>query len=199
MLTAKTRKIIIVLVVAALIIIVAAFLISRINLNTQLPLVEEFEKDFGAWTAHADVPFNPNNPGSMVQWHIHRSLNVSRSGNYSAEFSIDGTQDDGVIWLERTINVNPNTQTRISLSFWLFSEQESFNTLAAIVAYAGSTKPIAEEQFTVIGTANEVAGWKNYSLNTTVNTNSAEVFVAFGISVLWETYMTYYIDDLIIE
>lgn len=119
---------------------------------------------------------------------------------YSAEFFIDGKQDDGTIWLERKINVTANAQLRVSVSFWLYSEQESFNTIAAVVAYAGTAKPAVEEDFAVLGAANEAAGWKKYVYTSTLNTDSSgEVWVAFGISVRWETYMTYYIDDVKIE
>jgi|SRR3990170_352056 len=201
----KAKKIIIGLVVIILVVVAAVALISMLRIGIPQPLVEEFEPDlgdtnFGDWTANSDVPADPNNPGSSVQWHIRRVSNVSRSGNHSAEFFIDGRQDDGTIWLERKINVLPNAQVRFTLSFFFYSEQESFNTLAAIVAYAGSAEPATEEDFTVIGNANEVAGWKNYVFNPTLNTDSSgEAYVALGISVRWETYMTYYIDDIVID
>ena len=116
------------------------------------------------------------------------------------EFFIDGKQDDGTIWLERKISVKQNAQIRVSVSFWLYSEQESFNTIAAVAAYAGTAKPNVEGDFAVVGFANEVAGWKNYAYTADLNTGSnGEAWVAVGISVRWETYMTYYIDDVRIE
>ncbi|MGB9842576.1 MAG: hypothetical protein ACPLKZ_07695 [Candidatus Bathyarchaeales archaeon] len=175
------------------------------SLSSRQVITENFEQllgdeDFGEWAANSHVPFDPNRPGNTVEWHIRRASNVSRSGMYSAEFFIDGKQDDGTIWLERKINVTANAQLRVSVSFWLYSEQESFNTIAAVVAYAGTTKPTVEEDFAVVGTANEAAGWKKYVYTSTLNTDSSgEVWVAFGISVRWETYMTYYIDDVKIE
>lgn len=191
-------------IIASLVIlavVAAVFLISMLSINIPRPLAESFEEDFGEWTASSDVPLDPNNPGSSVQWHVQRSSSVSNfGGNYSAEFFIDGRQDDGTIWLERKISLKPNTQVRFTLSFWFYSDQESFNTLAAIVAYAGTAKPVVEEDFTVVGTGNEVAGWKNYAFNPTVSTDSSgEVHVALGISVRWETPMTYYIDEILID
>ena len=51
-----------------------------------------------------------------------------------------------------------------------------------------------------MGVANEVAGWKNYAYTADLNTDSnGEAWVAVGISVRWETYMTYYIDDVKME
>ena len=192
-------KKVVITVVAILVVVSLVFLIGMLSINIPGPLAESFEKDFGEWTANSDVPPDPNNPNSTVQWHIRRSSSVAL-GNYSAEFFIDGTQDDGTIWLERKIKLKPSTQVRFTLSFWFYSEEESFNTLAAIVAYAGIARPVEEENFTVVAVANEVAGWKNYAFNPTVNTDSrGEAYVALGISVRWETPMTYYIDEIVID
>ncbi|MCW4008221.1 MAG: hypothetical protein NWF09_06000 [Candidatus Bathyarchaeota archaeon] len=189
--------------------VVVALIIGIINafciLSSRQVIREDFEHlpsddDFGEWTANSHVPFDPNSPGNTVEWHIRRVSNVSHSGMYSVELFIDGKQDDGTIWLERKINVAANAQPRVSVSFWLYSEQESFNTIAAVVAYAGTAKPVVEEDFAVLGAANEAAGWKKYVHTVTLNTDSSgEVWVAVGISVRWETYMTYYIDDVKIE
>ena len=108
------------------------------------------------------------------------------------ELFIDGKQDDSTIWLERKIGVKKRARIRVSVSFWFYSEQESFNTIAAVVAYAGIDKPEVEGDFAIVGLANEVAGWKNYAYTTNLTTDAnGEAWVAVGISVRWETYMTY--------
>ena len=184
--------------------IVIAIIIGIINashiLQSRQAATEDFEQNLGEWVANKHVPLDPNNSGHPVQWHIRRVSNMSHSGMYSAELFIDGKQDDGTIWLERKISVKENAQIRVSISFWFYSEQESFNTIAAIVAYAGTAKPSVEDDFAVVGVANEVAGWKHYVYTADLNTDSSgEAWVAIGISVRWETYMTYYIDDVRIE
>ena len=201
----SARKKIIGIVVIALVLIVGVVLLGFLSVSFNQPLVQDFEKgvndvDFGDWAPAADVSSDPNNPGDRVQWRIQRSSNFSRSGTRSAEFFIDGTQDDGTIWLERRLSVKPNAQFPVSVSFWLYSESESFNTLAAVVAYAGTAKPVEEADFTVIGSANEQAGWKRYVHNATINTDgSGQAYVAVGISVRWETLLAYCIDDIVIE
>jgi hypothetical protein len=78
-----------------------------------------------------------------------------------------------------------------------FSEQESFNVIADVCAYAGISNPEVEADFTVLGQANKVAGWKHHTHKTTLQTGSSgEVWVAVGITVRWETGMTYNIDDV---
>jgi hypothetical protein len=168
-------------------------------------ITEDFEQnigegDFGELFINGHVPQDPNNPSHTMQWHIRRVSNISRSGVHSVELFIDGKQDEGTIWLERKITVKKKAQIRVSVSFWLHSEQESFNTIAAVVAYAGIVKPNVEDDFVIVGFANEEVGWKNYAYTADLTTDSnGEAWVAVGISVRWETYMTYYIDDVRIE
>ncbi|MCX8153107.1 MAG: hypothetical protein N3E52_01580 [Candidatus Bathyarchaeota archaeon] len=193
------------IVLAVVISLAIGFINAFYALQSRIVIMEDFEQlqgesNLGEWSAKAYVPLDPNNPGNPVQWHIRRVSNVFRSGKYSAEFFLDGTQDDGTIWLERKIRVPSGNNLRVTLSFWLYSEQESFNTIAAVVAYAGVAEPAVEDDFAVIGVANEVAGWRNYAYTFDLNLDSAiEIWVAFGISVRWETCMTYYIDNVKLE
>jgi hypothetical protein len=185
---------------------VAIVILSVLYVNlTPRVITDDFEQntgqgDLGEWFINGYVPQDPNNPGHTVQWHIKRVSNISHSDVHSMELFVDGKQDDGTIWLERKISVKKDAQIRVSVSFWLYSEQESFNTIAAVVTYAGIAKPQVEDDFAVVGFANEAAGWKNYAYTANFSTNSVgEAWVAVGILVRWETYMTYYVDDVRIE
>jgi len=160
---------------------------------------EDFENDFGGWTVDADVPQDPNNPGHPIEWHIIRTLDKSSSGLYSLEFFIDGKQDDGTIWIERKINVKENSRIQIKVAFQLYSEWESANAIAGVCAHVNTSNPEKENDFIDgrLGPANQVAGWKKYEYTTRITTDSTgEIWIGLGISVLWETHMTYYIDDL---
>jgi hypothetical protein len=157
---------------------------------------EGFEEDFGGWVGDADVPSDPNNPGSLVDWKVSRVTSPLKSGQYSVELYIDGRQDDGTVWIERKLSVRKNAQIQVKVCFEFYSERESFNVIADVVGFAGTSNPEVEADFTVLGQANEVSGWKRYTHTATVNTGSSgEVWVAAGISVRWETEMTYNIDD----
>ena len=163
------------------------------------PLIydEGFEKDFGGWEGEADVPPDPNNPDSLVDWNVSRVTSPVKSGQYSVELHIDGRQDDGTVWIERELSVKRNAQIQVEVSFDFYSESESFNVIADVVGFAGSSNPEVEADFAVLGQANEVSGWKRYTHTATVNTGaSGEVWVAVGISVRWETEMTYNLDDV---
>ena len=158
---------------------------------------EGFEEDFGGWEGDADVPPDPNNPDSLVDWNVSRVTSPVKSGQYSVELYIDGRQDDGTVWIERKLSVKTNSKIQVTVSFDFYSESESFNAIASVVGFAGSSNPEAEADFTVLGQANEVSGWKRYTHTATLNTGSSgEVWVAIGISVCWETEMTYNLDDV---
>jgi hypothetical protein len=158
---------------------------------------EGFEEDFGGWEGNADVPPDPNNPGSLVNWNVSRVTSPVKSGQYSVELYIDGRQDDGTVWIEKELLVRKNSQIQVKVSFDFYSESESFNVIAGVVGFAGTFNPEVEADFTVLGQANEVSGWKRYTYTTTLKTGSSgEVWVAVGISVRWETEMTYNLDDV---
>jgi len=48
-----------------------------------------------------------------------------------------------------------------------------------------------------LGQANQVSGWKEYDYMVSLNTGSSDrIWIAVGITVLWETQMSYNIDDV---
>ena len=158
---------------------------------------EGFEDGFGGWEGDADVPADPNNPGSLVDWNVSRVTSPIKSGQYSAELYIDGRQDDGTVWIEKKLSAKVNSQIQVTVSFEFYSESESFNVISAVVGFAGKYNPEVEADFTVLGQANDVSGWKRYSHTSTLITGSSgEIWVAVGISVRWETEMVYNLDDL---
>jgi len=193
------RRIFYGILAAVLVVVVLGAWYFSTYLNRQV-ITEDFESGFGEWVTDADVPLDPNNPGHSVEWNITLVTDPVRSGQYAVKFFIDGRQDDGTIWIERKIDVKKNSPIQVKLSFEFYSKHESFNTIATVCAYAGARNPEVEEDFKVLGSANEVTGWKTYSLTTSTHTDSSgELWIAVGISVRWETYMTYYIDDVEIE
>jgi hypothetical protein len=158
---------------------------------------EGFEDDFGEWIGDAVVPPDPNNLGSLVDWNVSRVISPVKSGQYSVELYIDGKQDDGTVWIEKELLVKRNAQIQVEVTFDFYSESESFNVIAAVVAFAGIFDPEVEADFTVLGQANEASGWKRYAHTASVNTDSSgQIWVAVGISVRWETEMIYNVDDV---
>jgi hypothetical protein len=177
---------------------------SRASFNiaqtTNIVQSQGFEEGFGDWVSDADVPLDPNNPGQPVEWHVSLVSNISHSGQNSLRLFIDGSQDDGTVWVEKEVDVPRNSLIRVVLSFWFYSAEQSDNEIAVVCAYANLANPEVEADFTFLGSANEVAGWRDYSLMTSLYSGSSgKLWVAVGISVSWETRMTYYVDDIEIK
>lgn len=163
------------------------------------------------WTTNADVPDDPNRNGT-VQWSINATDRVAQTGNYSGMFAIDGLQDDGTIWLQRSIPVDGGSQYDVTVSAAAYSEQESFNVVAHMVQYAGLSPPEHEEDFPQadsIDTEGEraglrqplarTAGWESYNISWTtpeIQDETGHIYVGVGLSVVWETMIRFPYDDI---
>jgi hypothetical protein len=78
---------------------------------------------------------------------------VSSTGNHSVQLYMDGRQDDGTVWIEQKLHLEPNQTRNVNVTFSFWSESESFTTLAAGVGYVGGTDPSTEGDFQVLGNA----------------------------------------------
>jgi hypothetical protein len=167
------------------------------NRPQQVTLTKDFEDGMGIWTPDSDVPMDPNNPGERVAWNISITDEIVYQGSYAAHFYLDGRQDDGTIWLELEVTLKPNTKYDAELSFQLYSSSESFNKLAYVVGRVSQKDIEAEEDFADLGAANQLEGWKRYDHSTTLTTDETGVaYVGFGLSVVWETEIVYFIDQV---
>jgi hypothetical protein len=190
------------------VIVIAVIVVAAVSVYLLYPKPEvkdasfsdDFENGLDLWTTSGHVPDDPNNPGHSVEWNIELSTNQSVSPNHSALFTIDGLQDDGAIWIERKLTVEPNAVKNVNVTFELWSVSESFNTMAVVIGYAGSENPSSEGDFEVIGPANQVEGWMTYSFSREVTADSnGDIYVALGISVVWETQITHFVDDVNVQ
>jgi hypothetical protein len=160
---------------------------------------EFFENGLGNWSKGSDLPDDPNRPGRKVDWHIETSALQKQDGTYSAEFYLDGTQDDGTIWLSRSFKVPMGKPVSAHIYLSLWSESESFNKLAEIVAYAGAKPASLESDFSDRRLTNETKGWKAHHYQINVLQHNGLIWVAFGVSALFETQLKYYIDTVKIQ
>jgi hypothetical protein len=68
---------------------------------------------------------------------------------------MNGKQDDGIIRIERSIT-GVKSDKDVTVEFSFYGSSQIFNTLAAVVGYIGSIPTTSEQDFTVLGSANEV-------------------------------------------
>ncbi len=176
---------------------------------------DDFENGIDPWTQHSHVPDDPNT-GGKVAWNISSSAERAASGERSVQFTLDGRQDDGTIWLTRPVRVLPGHTYRADVSLEAWSESESFNTLAHLVMIIGTEEPSVEEHFPEPGTnstgetnasagglreaLNLAEGWRTYAFTWDAGEVEEDtLYVSFGISAVWETEMTYFVDNLQVD
>lgn len=167
--------------------------------------------DLSGWTPKSDVPLDPNRPGSKVAWNVtacddaayEDHVHIQYHPVHSACFYLDGRQDDGTVWISRVIPVAAGRPYLANVTVKAFG-QESFNTVADIVVRLGHTGAATEADFATgtdgrhasvrqpLDTAN---GWTTYFLEWEAGRAPANEFVLdIGISAIWETEMTRYLD-----
>jgi hypothetical protein len=156
-----------------------------------------FEGGLQGWSRDHFIDCEQDPEPCVFNWRITRSTQQAHDGNTSLKMFLDGTNDDGTIWLERRFDVKPNSTTKVRIRFWLWSEgQSDFNTWP-VVAYAGRANPETEEDFTIVGQTDRRAGWSRYELVQEVTAGSSgRIWVAFGFGATWETPRTYFIDSV---
>lgn len=169
---------------------------------------EGFEDGFD-WETDADVPDDPNATGP-VAWDIARTTERASSGDASLRYFLDGRQDDGTIWATRSLSVERDTAYEVEMAVDAWSASESFNTLAHLVLYGGRHPPDDEGSFPEPNTKktsgatgglreplNRAEGWDSYSVTwQSAPVDTGAIHVAVGISAVWETEMTYFVDDV---
>jgi hypothetical protein len=152
---------------------------------------ESFETGFGEW--------RPDTDGNARDWSITREQAITSAvppvdGAWQLSYYLDGTYDDGTIWIERTIEV-PAGEVRVDVSFWLKSAHVGSINAWPVVGYAGPDDPTVEQDLPIIGRTEEAVGWTKYKFQQDVAAKDAtKIFVAVGISATWETPRTYPVD-----
>ncbi len=164
---------------------------------TQVTLNDGFEQGLVNWVQDADLPNDPSNPGHPVAASVTLSEEEAFEGLRSARLSLDGRQADGTLWIEHIFSLVPSQNYRVTLSFALWSVDASDVTIARVAAFAGNERPRREDDFDLTQNTNQAAGWKQYSYTVDLTTDATgRIWVAMGIDAVFETQLTYYIDDV---
>lgn len=170
-------------------------------------LREGFEDGLGAWTTDSHV--GPD-AGDAFESRVEPTNERARSGQRSLSLFTEGNHDDGTAWVVRAVDVDPDTRYRARGSAYYWSEQESFNVVRHAVVYLGPDRPTVEEDFpppnansttddTGVGGLREpldrAAGWNEYAFEWSTEPGSDRLYFALGVSVVWETDRTDFVDD----
>ncbi len=156
---------------------------------------ESFEQSFGGWITDHYLQCEPG-CGNLV-WSITRSTDRAYQGIYSLKGYLDGTHDDGTIWVERPFYLTtlPSGTRVVTLTFQFWSPVKTSVNTWPVVAFLNQYDPETELDFTIVGQTDQVAGWQQYSLTRTMYINTTQpLWAAFGFGATWEVARTYYMD-----
>ena len=153
-----------------------------------------FESDLGGWTVGKDLPEDPNNSGEPVDSDVRTTTEVAADGDRALALEIDGSADDGTVWVQQEVDLT-DVET---LSVAGYSEQESFNEILKVAAYAGPFPhdDLAEADFDTTEHLADHEGWKTYEYPVE---HDGEGLIAVGVSIVWETTAVGILDDVRLE
>jgi len=132
-------------------------------------------------------------------------------GNRHVQYDIDGTRDQGTVWIRSTVDIEPGTAYEGELSVSGYTAEESYNQLSSLRAYVGPDRPRQTGDFPDelenFNYYNEVggievnpwktAGWDEYSQRwETPEYDTDRLHVAVGFSTNWETQFQHLLDDV---
>jgi hypothetical protein len=149
---------------------------------------ESFELGMGGWV--------PDTDGRAKAWKIYRTNEQAHDGTNSLGLFIDGSYDEGTIWVERAIPTQRNTTVKVAVSFWLRNFKASNVNFWGVTGFAGTRDPETQfDMWPAIGITDQKPGWVQHSFTRTVKTdNTGIVWVATGLRATWETIRTYHLD-----
>lgn len=150
-----------------------------------------FEHGLDGWTAGSDLPEDPNDDGP-VDAHVTSTSRLASDGHRAVEAFIDGRQDDGTVWVAQRVDLSSHS----TLAVDVHSPSESFNTITKVAAFAGpasNAAALTEADFDTTRAVEDHAGWKPYEYDVPAREDG---LVAVGISVVWETEVTRYLDNV---
>jgi hypothetical protein len=156
------------------------------------PTNGSFEQGLQGWEIGHDLPVDPNDPDE----HVHASATVSTHrashGDRSVQFTIDGVADEGTIWVQQPVDLTDVDAIAIDV----YSRGESANVMTLAAVYGGPVpgpSGLTEDHFDTSRPVEGHSGWETYEYPVS---HDGPGLVATGISVVWETTVTRYVDDV---
>lgn len=175
-------------------------------------VVEDFfHYDIDGWEVGRDLPDDTD--GEPVDSHVTHTNRGSASGYWGGcvEFGLEGIHDDGTIWLQQPIDVDPNTTYDVSLEFAGYNKEKSYNKIVAGHAILTNDKVQVEDDLRGRNSSNAVHvegdvhqsndQWLYYDTAGEFDSDgSSTVWLAFGMDLFWEhSYWSNRFDDVSVE
>jgi hypothetical protein len=172
------------------------WIVAAADLASAEEFVSDFQTGFDGWQQQWHESEPPGGSDGVVT----HTTSLGYLDSASLMFDMgNGAGDDGTLWIEKQFAVSPTVPTNISVTFQLFSpEQSDFNNFE-VKAVISTENPEVQPDFVTIGETNMAAGWVPYAYGQTITAPSGQVWVALGIRVAFESPRTYWIDHVTVS
>lgn len=174
----------------------------------RVTVTDGFEEGLAGWSTAAHIGPDAADP---FDWRIEVTDERSAEGEQCLAVFTEGDHDDGTAWVVRPIPVERGVAYDVQGSVRAFAASESFNTVRQLVVALGPDAPAEEGDFPAPDTTStpdspigglrepldRQAGWSEYAFEwATPGLDVDELFLAVGVTVVWETDRTDYLDDV---
>jgi hypothetical protein len=171
---------------------------------------ESWESGLGEWSTHGSVG---SDAAGEFRWSIDVTDERAAAGDRSLRVFTEGRHDDGTAWATRSVPVERGRAYDATGAVRAWSAGESFNTVRHFVVRLAPEPPASEGDFpppgensTGAGTVpvgglrepmDREGGWEQFRFEwTTPTLETATLSLSVGVTVVWETDRTDYVDDL---
>jgi hypothetical protein len=168
--------------------------VADITVQGEIEIIESFETGFGPWTfdtqVYGEQPFDPR---------VERVSDQAHTGHTSIFLSALGYNDNGALWLERSITLPAGTYD-LGLTVWLYSFSEAPIGAWSVVSQIGTANPEFQDEFEWLDPANLQIGWRPYPFRRQITlTETGRVWFASGLRINFESEAGWHFDDYTIE
>lgn len=152
-----------------------------------------FESDWRGWTVGRRLPEDPNEPGTQrVASEAGVSTRYASDGETSLRVFIDGSQDDGTVWVQQPVDLSQYDYLAVD-----YQVSTSFNEILQAAVYTGPEPDdsLEEQQFDRSNSlaGHDAAGWKTFVYDVS---HDADGIVAVGFNIVWETGAVGFLDNI---
>jgi hypothetical protein len=150
-----------------------------------------FEDGLAGWTVGRDLPEDPNKTTGVVDSEATTTTEMASDGTRSLALSIDGSQDDGTLWVQQPLDLSG--VGTVALDYRTVAG--GANTITKAAVYAGPERSLAEAEFDVSEPLEREDGgdWQTFEYDVA---HDGPGLLAVGITVVWETEVLRLLDDV---
>jgi hypothetical protein len=143
-----------------------------------------FEHDWDTWTVGHDLPADPNEADEReVAYSTGVTTRTASDGTASFEAFIDGSQDDGTVWVQQPVDLSGHDYLAVD-----YRVSDSFNEILQAAVYVGpdTDDALTEADFDRSNSlaGHEGKGWKTFVYDVE---HDGPGVVAVGFNIVWET------------